>query len=59
LSLILASPRRPDTLADFHDTLWVVTEGGIIGVPLIAKREPPNLTLPDTVDVGNCFIYDR
>jgi hypothetical protein len=39
--------------------LWVVTEGGIIGVPLIAKREPPNLTLPDTVDVGNCFIYDR
>jgi hypothetical protein len=50
---------RPDTLADFSDTLWVVTEGGLIGVPLIARREPPNLTLPDTVDVGNCFVNDR
>lgn len=50
---------RPDTLADFHDTLWVVTEGGIIGVPLIARREPPNLTIPDTIDVGNTFVNDR
>ncbi|EKX39969.1 hypothetical protein GUITHDRAFT_143127 [Guillardia theta CCMP2712] len=49
---------NPDTLADYEDTLHVVTEKGLIAIPLLARRLPPNLTLPDVIDIGNCFVDD-
>ena len=48
----------PDTLADYEDTLYVVTEQGLMAVPLLARRLPPNLTIPHTIDVGNCYVND-
>jgi hypothetical protein len=48
----------PDTLADYEDTLYVVTEEGLMAIPLLARRLPPNLTIPHTIDVGNCYVND-
>ena len=48
----------PDTLADYEDTLHVVTEEGLMAIPLLARRLPPNLTIPHTIDVGNCYVND-
>ena len=48
----------PDTLADYEDTLYVVTEQGMMAIPLLARRLPPNLTIPHTIDVGNCYVND-
>eukprot|EP00294_Goniomonas_avonlea_P007722 CAMPEP_0114542258 /NCGR_PEP_ID=MMETSP0114-20121206/1745_1 /TAXON_ID=31324 /ORGANISM="Goniomonas sp, Strain m" /LENGTH=1773 /DNA_ID=CAMNT_0001726555 /DNA_START=29 /DNA_END=5350 /DNA_ORIENTATION=+ len=49
---------HPDTLADFEDLLTVMTESGKMTVPLLARRKPPNLTIPDTIDCGSCFVND-
>ena len=50
---------RPDSLSDYEDVLAVVTERGIISLPLVARRLPPNLNLPGTIAVGNCFVDGR
>ena len=42
----------PDSLGDFSDFLTVETEGGKFKVPLIARREPPQLNIPSTIDIG-------
>ncbi|KAJ1472961.1 hypothetical protein T484DRAFT_1838182, partial [Baffinella frigidus] len=39
--------------------LHVATEHGVMSIPLLARRLPPNLTIPDAIDVGDCFVNDR
>ena len=39
--------------------LGVVTEHGLITVPLVARRAPPNLNLPAVIAVGNCLVSAR
>jgi hypothetical protein len=48
----------PDTLADYEDTLHVATEEGLMAIPLLARRLPPSLTIPQTIDVGPCYVND-
>ncbi|RKO89895.1 hypothetical protein BDK51DRAFT_46800 [Blyttiomyces helicus] len=45
----------PDSLANFHQMYLVASElGECFQVPVLAKREPPSLTLPETLHCGPC-----
>lgn len=46
----------PDSLADYDDFLIVQTELDSFPVPLRARRLPPRLTLPPSLDCGYCFV---
>lgn len=46
----------PDSWADLDDTLTMVTELGRFQIPLVANREPPRLTMEESVEVGACFV---
>lgn len=45
----------PDTNADVHDEITVDTELSRFTVPLMAVREAPVLSLPQTVDCGHVY----
>mgnify|MGYP005677732927 CR=1 FL=1 len=45
----------PDALCDFDDFVVVQTERESFPVPIEARRQPPLLTLPSTLDCGYCF----
>lgn len=42
----------PDSLGDYSDNITVETEGGSFSIPLIARRDPPQLNIPSTLDIG-------
>ncbi|KAJ3052485.1 Deleted in lung and esophageal cancer protein 1, partial [Rhizophlyctis rosea] len=45
----------PDSLADYEQTFVVSTESGeSFKVPVVAKREPPLLTIPEVLHCGPC-----
>ncbi|XP_044150166.1 deleted in lung and esophageal cancer protein 1 isoform X2 [Bufo gargarizans] len=47
----------PDSLADFEDFILVETQGPYpVLVPIEARRPPPILTLPRTLDCGPCLV---
>ncbi|XRB18068.1 flagellar associated protein [Pseudoscourfieldia marina] len=46
----------PDSLADYDDSFYVVTEVSKFAVPIKARRPPPSLTLPATLDCANCIV---
>ena len=48
----------PQSLADYYDCLQVETEGGSYEVEIVAKRDPPVLSLPSVIDIGNCLVGD-
>lgn len=48
----------PDSLLEFDDYLVVETEGGVINVPILARRESPILTLPPILSIGSCLVGD-
>eukprot|EP00603_Paraphysomonas_imperforata_P012272 CAMPEP_0114456490 /NCGR_PEP_ID=MMETSP0104-20121206/3660_1 /TAXON_ID=37642 ORGANISM="Paraphysomonas imperforata, Strain PA2" /NCGR_SAMPLE_ID=MMETSP0104 /ASSEMBLY_ACC=CAM_ASM_000202 /LENGTH=2201 /DNA_ID=CAMNT_0001628979 /DNA_START=70 /DNA_END=6675 /DNA_ORIENTATION=- len=48
----------PQSLADYYDCLQVETEGGSYEVEIVAKRDPPVLSLPPVIDIGNCLVGD-
>nr|KAJ3423290.1 Deleted in lung and esophageal cancer protein 1 [Polyrhizophydium stewartii] len=46
---------HPNSYADFHQALLISTEmGDSFTVSVIAKRQPPELTLPPVLDCGPC-----
>lgn len=49
---------QPDTLGDYNDQVRVETESGCFDVQLMARREPPNLSIPSTLNVGFCLVGD-
>jgi hypothetical protein len=46
----------PDSLADYTDALVLVTPKGQLQVPVLGRRPPPALTLPDILDVGHVVL---
>ena len=42
----------PNSLDDCFDYLTVETEGGEFKIPLVARRDAPQLNVPSTLDVG-------
>lgn len=46
----------PDSLADYDDALVVVSEQDQFRVPLLAQREPPQLTLPAVLTCPVCLV---
>ena len=42
----------PNSLDDCLDYLTVETEGGEFKIPLVARRDAPQLNVPSTLDVG-------
>ncbi|XP_060064823.1 deleted in lung and esophageal cancer protein 1-like [Ylistrum balloti] len=47
----------PDSLRDFDDEIKVQTQSSTsVIVPLQGRRQPPNLTLPQVLDVGYCLV---
>ena len=47
----------PDTLRDYTDHLTVESEGFTVKIPVEARRDPPQLTLPPTIDIGENFLF--
>lgn len=45
----------PDSLADYDDFVVIQTEAESFPLPLHARRSPPNLTLPATLQCGHAF----
>ena len=43
---------HPDSLGDISDFISVATEGGNFKIPLVARRNPPQLNIPSTIDIG-------
>eukprot|EP01137_Pigoraptor_chileana_P033791 Opistho-2@25245 len=49
----------PDSLDDFSDTLHIdVEDGTSFDIALVARREPPVLSLPEVFDLGPCLVGD-
>ncbi|XP_062415040.1 deleted in lung and esophageal cancer protein 1 [Pungitius pungitius] len=47
----------PESLGDYEDQIVVKAHGGQrFGVPILARRPPPILTLPRVLDCGGCLI---
>ncbi|KAJ1432684.1 hypothetical protein B484DRAFT_24765 [Ochromonadaceae sp. CCMP2298] len=49
---------RPSTLGDYTDVVHVDTESGAFDVPIRAQRDPPQLSIPSSLDVGCCLVGD-
>lgn len=48
----------PEAIGDFEDTISVETEGGSTSVQIIARREPPQLSISSTINAGTCLVGD-
>ena len=48
----------PQSLADYYDCIQVETEGGSYDVEIVARREPPVLSLPSVIEVSDCLVGD-
>ncbi|CAD8087121.1 unnamed protein product [Paramecium primaurelia] len=59
MSAILKVRFNPSSLAEFDDTIAVITEDHILKVPLLARKEPPQLDLPSQLDCQSCWIGDQ
>ncbi|ELU16950.1 hypothetical protein CAPTEDRAFT_224255 [Capitella teleta] len=47
----------PDSLIDFDDVLKIQTQASEpLEVPLLGRRPPPILSLPEAIDVGQCLV---
>ena len=46
----------PDSLADYDDFIVVQTEKESFPLPLYARRSPPCLTLPSTLQCGHAYV---
>lgn len=49
----------PDSLADYQDSITVSTENGDFSLHIYAKREPPSLTIPLTIDCGCVLVGQK
>ena len=48
----------PENLADVMDALTVETESGSYVVPIVARRDSPKLSMPESLNVGTCMVGD-
>jgi hypothetical protein len=48
----------PNALGDFEDFIAVDTEAGSTKVMIKAQREPPNLSIPTSINLGYCLVGD-
>ena len=48
----------PQSFAEFNDCLTFITEKNIFKVPILARKEPPQIDLPDKLDIGGCWLGD-
>jgi len=56
LSVLFRVQFMPDSLADDESCLEVRHQSGKMLIPIRAIRPKPNLTLPETIDVGHCLL---
>jgi hypothetical protein len=47
----------PDTLRDYTDYVTVESEGFTVKIPVEARRDPPQLNLPPTIDIGEILLF--
>lgn len=50
---------NPSSFAEFDDELTILMEENIVKIPLLARKEPPNLNLPSVLDCKSCWIGDQ
>lgn len=46
----------PDSLADYDDSLTIVTQLGRLVTPLRGRRHPPALSLPGVIEMGDVLL---
>ena len=50
---------NPSSAAEFNDEITILTEDNIFKVPLMARKELPNLNLPESLDCKSCWLGDQ
>lgn len=49
---------NPSSIAEFDDELAIITEENIFKIPLLARKDPPRLDLPQSLDCKSCWLGD-
>lgn len=50
MSAIIKIRFHPSSLAEFDDQIAILSEDHILKIPLLARKEPPQLDLPASLD---------
>lgn len=59
MSAIIKIRFHPSSLAEFDDQIAILSEDHILKVPLLARKEPPQLDLPASLDCQSCWLGDQ
>ncbi|MEW5318142.1 MAG: hypothetical protein WDW38_009388 [Sanguina aurantia] len=49
----------PDSLADYDDSFTLDTAGSRVSIPMLGRRPPPSLSLPQDIDLGEVLVGNQ
>lgn len=49
----------PSSFAEFDDCITLLMEENIFRVPILARKEPPNLDIPGELNCKSCWLGDQ
>lgn len=59
MSVVLNITFHSTSFAEYTDKIVVVCDENILEIPIIAKKESPDLNLPQILDCNSCWLGDR
>ncbi len=59
MSVLFKIRFNPSSFAEFDDELTILTEENIFKIPILARKEPPCLDLPSSLDCKSCWLGDQ
>ena len=59
MSVVLKVNFLAPSFADYDDQLILITQDSSYPVPIVARREPPVISLSNPMDCGACWLGDR
>lgn len=59
MSAIIRIRFNPSSLAEFDDQIAILSEDHILKIPIMARKEPPQLDLPSKLDCQSCWLGDE
>lgn len=59
MSILYKIRFNPSSFAEFDDEIAFITDDHIIKVPILARKEPPCLNLPESLDCKSCWLGDQ
>lgn len=49
---------NPSSIAELDDEIAILTEDSIFRIPLLARKDPPCLDLPQRLNCKSCWLGD-